>query len=371
MPINLGALLGGFNQGFAQAQEAKRRQAETLQRNELIKAQVKLYEQQLKQAELEGQQVQRQAGARQELFGLAAGTPGAAPGTPEEFQQFETAPFEALGAGPQGGIAPVQPRSILDMLADAQVDPIRRQRAEQLALQSGLVRDIPELAQIREKGARPTLKLQTQLGQALQDIDTAAQIWGPESDQVAALTEATQAEQADEPKTTDIAGIRKEFTSQSKEFVSVRNAYTRLQSATAEPSAAGDLAMIFNFMKMLDPGSAVREGEQATASNAAGVPDRVRNLWNRLLTGERLVPEQRQDFLNQAKNLYRGQLGEQRKLEGEFRRIAKKQFGEENVDLVVVDFIGGQQAGPAAPSLTLGQQQAAGALPQGWSVEVE
>ena len=49
-------------------------------------------------------------------------------------------------------------------------------------------------------------------------------------------------------------------------------------------------------MKLLDPPSVVREGEQATAYNASAVPDRVRNLYNRLLTGQRLTPAQREDF---------------------------------------------------------------------------
>jgi len=39
---------------------------------------------------------------------------------------------------------------------------------------------------------------------------------------------------------------------------------------------------------MLDPGSVVRESEFATAQNAAGVPDQVRNMYNKVLSGTRL-----------------------------------------------------------------------------------
>jgi hypothetical protein len=56
-------------------------------------------------------------------------------------------------------------------------------------------------------------------------------------------------------------------------------------------------------MKMLDPGSVVREGEFATAQNAAGVPDRVMNLYNRILSGERLNKDQREAFKGQAAGL--------------------------------------------------------------------
>jgi hypothetical protein len=47
----------------------------------------------------------------------------------------------------------------------------------------------------------------------------------------------------------------------------------------------------------------VREGEFATAQNAAGVPDRVLNLYNRVLSGERLNKSQRDAFKGQAGQL--------------------------------------------------------------------
>lgn len=94
-----------------------------------------------------------------------------------------------------------------------------------------------------------------------------------------------------------------------KNFVEVRQAYNRVLSATKEPSAAGDLALIFNYMKMLDPGSTVREGEFANAQNSAGVPERLRANYNQIVNGERLSVNQRNDFVNQAKGLYESQLG--------------------------------------------------------------
>lgn len=76
---------------------------------------------------------------------------------------------------------------------------------------------------------------------------------------------------------------------------------------SAPESAAGDMALIFNYMKLLDPGSTVREGEFATAEQAAGVSDRVMNAYNKTLTGERLNPAQRADFINTAKSAYSAQ----------------------------------------------------------------
>ena len=101
----------------------------------------------------------------------------------------------------------------------------------------------------------------------------------------------------------DQAGkIRAEILKESTEFNKIVASFDRIRATDA--TAGGDLALIFNFMKMLDPGSVVRETEFATAQNAAGVPDRVRNTFNRLLNGERLNPKQREDFIQQADNIF-------------------------------------------------------------------
>jgi len=50
-------------------------------------------------------------------------------------------------------------------------------------------------------------------------------------------------------------------------------------------------------MKMLDPGSTVMQGEQATAKNAAGVDERIRTLYNNWASGDQLSAEQRAGFV--------------------------------------------------------------------------
>jgi len=98
--------------------------------------------------------------------------------------------------------------------------------------------------------------------------------------------------------------LRAEIFKASTEFEKLDSAFGRIQASSEDPSAAGDIALIFNFMKMLDPGSVVREGEFATAAQATGVPGRILNQYNKLITGERLAPKQRTDFLNQSKNIF-------------------------------------------------------------------
>ena len=101
--------------------------------------------------------------------------------------------------------------------------------------------------------------------------------------------------------------VRKEFLGQAKPYIEISQAYRKIEEATKSPSAAGDVSLVFAFMKILDPGSVVREGEFATAQNAGGIPDRVRAQYNAAISGQKLAPAQRADFLNQAKNLARSQ----------------------------------------------------------------
>jgi len=103
-----------------------------------------------------------------------------------------------------------------------------------------------------------------------------------------------------------VVDLRKEFQglAQTKEYQTANTAYSRVEQAASQDTPAGDLALIYSYMKILDPGSVVREGEFATAQNAASVPDRIRNAYNKVVQGTRLTQEQRNDYLGQAKSQY-------------------------------------------------------------------
>lgn len=118
--------------------------------------------------------------------------------------------------------------------------------------------------------------------------------------------------------------LRDEFNTQSKDFITVGDSYNMVQEVAKRPDAAGDLSMIFAFMKMLDPNSVVREQEFANAQNAAGVPDRIRNQYNKIINGERLNPTQRAEFIGQAKNLFNTRKARQEVLTKRYAEIAKR-----------------------------------------------
>jgi hypothetical protein len=115
--------------------------------------------------------------------------------------------------------------------------------------------------------------------------------------------------------------FRKEYNDQTKPFQEVKSAYGRVLSS--EDTAVGDLSLIFGYMKMLDPGSVVREGEFATAQNATGVPERIQNIYNKVISGERLNASQRNSFKGQAKKLYESAGEQETVVRQGLERIAK------------------------------------------------
>lgn len=89
-----------------------------------------------------------------------------------------------------------------------------------------------------------------------------------------------------------------------RQFRQARIATMQIRNLGTSGTPSDDVALIFSFMRALDPNSTVREGEFATAQNTAGIPDRLRNMYNQARQGTLLSPRQRQEFIGTANRLY-------------------------------------------------------------------
>lgn len=139
--------------------------------------------------------------------------------------------------------------------------------------------------------------------------------------------------------------LRADYQKQSQQFGDVSRSYQRVIDSATNPSAAGDLALIFNYMKILDPGSTVREGEFATAQNAGGLDDRTRSLYNSVINGTRLSEAQRADFVARAGMLYKGQEELQQGIDEQYKTLADRyKLNSENI------LIGGSRASVKQPT---------------------
>lgn len=94
-----------------------------------------------------------------------------------------------------------------------------------------------------------------------------------------------------------------------KDFVQIRDGYERVQTGAGLNNAQGDLALLFGYMKMLDPNSVVRETEFANAEAAMGYAQRVLNIPDKLIKGERLTPQARTQFTSASGALYKAKEG--------------------------------------------------------------
>ncbi len=119
--------------------------------------------------------------------------------------------------------------------------------------------------------------------------------------------------------------LRTEYFTRTKDNKYNEVAQTYEKILNVPDTAAGDLGLIFSYMRLLDPASTVREGEFANAQNAAGVPDQIRNAWNRTLSGERLNPNQRQDFRTSALAYVEPVVKQQKEAESYYTKLAQSQ----------------------------------------------
>jgi len=99
--------------------------------------------------------------------------------------------------------------------------------------------------------------------------------------------------------------LRTSFLGQAKPYVEISQAYRKIVSAPN--TAPGDMSKIFGYMKILDPGSTVREGEYASAEQARGIPETIRAQYNKALEGTRLTVDQRNKFDEAAGSLINSQ----------------------------------------------------------------
>ena len=139
----------------------------------------------------------------------------------------------------------------------------------------------------------------------------------------------------DKEKFSQAAKLRGELQKATSTFGDIENAFGRIQATQeGQITGASDLSLIFNFMKMLDPGSTVREGEFATAENAGGVPDRIRTTYSKLLNGERLTEKQRAMFVSEATKLMNKATEINNKRVNDYVNLGKR-YGLEREDIAI------------------------------------
>ena len=89
-----------------------------------------------------------------------------------------------------------------------------------------------------------------------------------------------------------------------KEYQGMKSAFSQVQESLKKENPIGDVAAATKIMKLLDPGSVVRESELGIAMAASGKLDRISNYVDMWKKGTLLTPTQRIEFGALANELY-------------------------------------------------------------------
>ena len=150
--------------------------------------------------------------------------------------------------------------------------------------------------------------------------------------------------------TVDITGGQKGFENEMKlgsafkgepiykEFNDMKSAFKQVVSSLSQGTPIGDVAGATKIMKLLDPGSVVRESELGIAMAAAGRLDRLQNYFDNMISGQILTPTQREDFKKLSTELYAAAADGYNKKRGEYEQFGQS-YGFKNL---------GTALGPAA-----------------------
>lgn len=110
-------------------------------------------------------------------------------------------------------------------------------------------------------------------------------------------------------------------------FPDISSSAARITTAAKNPTPAGDLSVIYSYMKMLDPGSVVRESEFRVAETARPMLERVGLNWNAVKSvweGKKLTDSSRADFVNKAGALYESAASQKKEIDTHYRGIAER-----------------------------------------------
>jgi hypothetical protein len=140
--------------------------------------------------------------------------------------------------------------------------------------------------------------------------------------------------------------LRDEFNTLTKDFRIVQDAHSKIKNVAN--TGAGDMSLLYSYVKLLDPGSVVRESEFATAAASGSFGERIQGLAQRVLTGQRLPPDLRTDFIREADTIYTSQKEGANRLENQYRDIAKR--NNLNPENVIVNY--SSPSGTALPPIS-------------------
>jgi hypothetical protein len=161
--------------------------------------------------------------------------------------------------------------------------------------------------------------------------------------------DARRKRNADAPSMKDSNTLRDDYNKDlgNIQWPVIQATMAKIQASSKDASPAGDLSLIFAYMRLLDPSSAVRETEFRNAETAAPLLARYGlEKYARVWRGEKLTSEQRADFVKRAREIYSEIKTQKSELDSLYRGRAKR-WGVNAEDVL-------------SPDLSVGSEQQSG-----------
>lgn len=208
---------------------------------------------------------------------------------------------------------------------------------KQRALEAGVsLADLPALDKLREERRRqifgsPTIATGTiTMPEAAEAVDAATLLASPETQQILSKPErealAARAKLTDQQR-EETDKLRKEFSAlpEVKNYSLIDTAARVVTKAVKDPSAVATQELVRRAVQLVEPGMAVREGEQAAIMSSQSIPDQWKGQLQRALTGEGGLQEDvRAGILRIAQRAYESQAERYKATKDFYEGIAKE-----------------------------------------------
>lgn len=228
--------------------------------------------------------------------------------------------------------------------AEFQFGPLAEKVAErQLAIKRAEEAGIPlsQVAALDAKRAaisgdifgKPTESQTANLADLLTDPNMQQVLSKPQKEAIAARLELTGKRQ------TQVDELRKQFTAlpEVKNYSLIDSAARVVAQAIKDPSAVATQELVRRAVQLVEPGMAVREGEQQAIAKSQSIPDYLKGALQTALTGEGgLQPDVREGILRIAQRAYETQAGQYNSIKSFYENIAK----ERNLPAKDVSYLG-------------------------------
>jgi hypothetical protein len=133
--------------------------------------------------------------------------------------------------------------------------------------------------------------------------------------------------------------LRDDLNKATTPFITMRNYYSKIQSAAKDPTGASDWALVYGFNKMLDESSAVRDPEVQNTIDTGSFAQTASAAIEKLRSGKKLDDDVRANLVAESRKLFAAMEPYQKRTVEEYRGIAKRQGLDERDVIIDASFI--------------------------------